>query len=115
LRRVEIFLGPMACSCSGVFDLRDQEKHSRTEMLIASLRERQDEVELRVFDPSEDGAYAEYMKKLRSYLRQAGEGELADRIAFSLKQITPAVAVDGKLECIGSVPSAGEFLDRLSR
>jgi hypothetical protein len=26
LRRVEIFLGPMACSCSGVFDLRDQEK-----------------------------------------------------------------------------------------
>jgi hypothetical protein len=115
LRKIEIFLGPMACSCSGVFLLRDQEKHSRAEMLIAALRERQDEVVLRVFDPSEDGAYAEYMKKFRSYLRQAGEGELADRIAFSLKQITPAIAVDGKLECIGSVPPADEFLDRLSQ
>jgi hypothetical protein len=114
LREVEIFLGPMACSCSGVFDLRDQEKHSRAEMLIAALRERPEEVELRVFDPSEDSAYAEYVKRLRGYLRQAGEEELADRIAFSLKQITPAVAVDGRLECFGAVPPTEEFLERLS-
>jgi hypothetical protein len=114
LRRVEIFLGPMACSCSGVFALRDQEKHSRAEMLIAALRERPDEVELRIFDPSEDGAYAEYMKKLKGYLRQAGEDELADRIAFSLKQVTPAVAVDGRLECFGTAPDATEFLEKLS-
>jgi len=114
LKKVEIFLGPMACSCSGVFSLRDQEKHSRAEMFIAALRECADEVELRVFDPSEDSAYAEYIKKLKGYLRQAGEEELADRISFSLKQITPAVAVDGRLECFGAVPPMEEFLKRLS-
>ncbi len=82
-------------------------------MLIAALRQHPEEVELRVFDPSEDGAYAEYMKKLGGYLRPAGEDELADRIAFSLKQITPAVAVDGRLECTGNVPAAAELLDRV--
>lgn len=115
MKRVEVFLGPRACSCSGVFSLRDQEMHSRAEMLIAALRERPDEVDLRVFDPSEDSAYAGYMEKLAGYLRRAGEGELADRIAFSLKQITPAVAVDGRLECFGTVPPADEFMHRLSR
>lgn len=113
MKKVEVFLGPVACSCSGVFSLRDQEKHSRAEMLIAALRDRPDVIELRVYDPSEDNAYAEYMKKLKGYLRQAGEDELADRIAFSLKQITPAIAVNGILECYGSVPCTGEFLDRL--
>jgi hypothetical protein len=103
----------MACSCSGVFSLRDQEKHSRAEMLIAALRERAGEVELQVFDPSEDSAYAEYIKKLKGYLREAGEDGLADRIAFSLKQITPAVAVGGRLECFGTVPPIDEFLDKL--
>lgn len=115
MRKVEIFLGPMACSCSGVFSLRDQEKHSQAEMLIAALRERPSEVELLVFDPSEDSAYAEYIKKLKGYLRQAGEDALADRIAFSLKQVTPAVSVDGRLEFMGTVPPTAEFLDRLSK
>ena len=111
---VEIFLGPMACSCSGVFSLRDQERHSRAEMLIAALGQ-QPQVKLRVYDPSEDGAYAEYMKKLRGYLRQAGEDEIADRIAFSLKQVTPAIAVDGKLEYLGSVPEAAELVEHLAK
>jgi hypothetical protein len=113
VKRVEIFLGPIACSCSGVFSLRDQEKHSQAEMLIAALQDHGDEIDLHVYDPSEDGAYAEYMKKLRGYLRRAGEDDLADRIAFSLKQITPAVAVDGKLECLGAVPAGDDFIVRL--
>jgi len=110
MKRVEVFLGPVACSCSGVFSLRDQEKHSRAEMLIAALRERPGEVDVRVYDPSEDSAYAEYMKKLKGYLRRAGEDELADRAAFSLKQITPAIAVDGRLEYFGSVPEIAQLL-----
>jgi hypothetical protein len=111
--RVEIFLGPIACSCSGIFSLRDQEKHSQAGMLIAALKDRPNEVDLRVYDPSEDSAYAEYMKKLKGYLRQAGEDELADRIAFSLKQVTPAIAVDGKLVYFGTVPEAFELLGRM--
>jgi hypothetical protein len=113
VKRVEVFLGPITCSCSGVFSLRDQEKHSQAEMLIAALKNHGGEIELRVFDPSEDSAYAEYMKKLKGYLRQAGEDELADRIAFSLKQIAPAIAVDGELICFGSVPELADFLGRL--
>jgi len=115
VKRVEVFLGPVACSCSGVFSLRDQEKHSRAEMLITALRDRPDDIELRVYDPSEDNAYAEYMKKLKGYLRQVGEEEFADRIAFSLKQVTPAIAVDGILECYGSVPEIKGFLSGLTR
>ncbi|MEW6553940.1 MAG: hypothetical protein AB1384_06610 [Actinomycetota bacterium] len=114
MRKAEVFLGPVACLCSGVFDLRDQEKHSLAEMLIAALRERADQVELRVFNPSEDSAYAEYVRKLRGYLRQAGEDDLADRIAFSLEQITPAIAVDGRLDCFGTVPPVDEFLERVT-
>jgi len=114
VKRVEIFLGPLACSCSGVFSLRDQEKHSQAEMLIAALRDHPDDIELRVYDPSEDNAYAEYMKKLKGYLRQAGEDELADRIAFSLKQVTPAIAVDGELVYYGTVPELADFLSRLA-
>lgn len=114
MKKVEVFLGPIACSCSGVFSLRDQERHSRAEMLIAALKDRTDDIELRVFDPSEDSAYADYMKKLKGYLRQAGEDELADRIAFSLKQVTPAIAVDGELVYYGTVPELADFLSRLA-
>ena len=110
-----MFLGPIACSCSGVFSLRDQEKHSQAEMLIAALREHPDEVEVCVYDPSEDSAYAEYMRKLKGYLRQAGEEELADRAAFSLKQITPAIAVDGRLEHVGKVPDPDDLLSGSAR
>jgi len=113
VKRVEVFLGPVTCSCSGVFSLRDQEKHSQAEMLIAAIRDHPDDIELLVYDPSEDNAYAEYVKKLKGYLRQAGEDELADRIAFSLKQVTPAIAVDGMLYCYGSVPEREDFLRRL--
>ena len=107
-----MFLGPISCSCSGVFSLRDQERHSRAEMLIAALKDHPGEVDLHVYDPSEDSAYAAYMQKLKGYLRQAGEEELADRAAFSLRQITPAVALDGKLEYFGTVPEAAEILGR---
>jgi hypothetical protein len=113
VKRVEVFLGPTMCSCSGVFSLRDQEKHSQAEMLIAILKDHPGEVDLVVYDPSEDAAYGEYMRKLKGYLRQAGEDELADRAAFSIRQTTPAITVDGKPAYFGVVPDIAGFLSEL--
>jgi hypothetical protein len=39
-----------------------------------------------------------------------GEDELAHRLAFSVRQVTPAIAVDGDPVCLGEVPEPADFL-----
>jgi len=53
------------------------------------------------------------MPILESYLKNSGERELAEHLAFSLNLATPAIAVDGELISIGDVPSLEDFLSRI--
>lgn len=48
-------------------------------------------------------------------LRDAGEPELADRLAYAVKDATPSVAVDGKLIWIGDCPPIVDFVERLEQ
>ncbi len=112
-RTVEVFLGPMACACSGLVDLKEEEKHTRAEMVIEALEKRPDEVDLLVHRASDEEGYPDLLQRLSGYLRNAGEDEFADRVAFSIRYVTPAIVVDGELRHFGRVPGAEEFLEEL--
>lgn len=113
-KRVEFFIPAPACACSGAAFLREQEKITHMETLISELEEGHPEVELVRHDMVEESSYSEGLKILASYLREAGEEEFASRVAFSLRYVLPAVAVDGELVCYGRVPDMEEVLARIT-
>ncbi len=111
---VEIFPGPVACDCSGIGTPRDQEKQSRLSRIINLLEtEYADRVELVHRNIFDDAQYAESLRILARYLREKGDEDLADRVAFSVRQVTPAIAVDGELLYVGNAPELPDFLAEL--
>lgn len=107
--KVEFFIPAPSCACSGAASTREQEKLSRLMALMAELEENYPGVELVRRAMSDDSAYSQNLKALASYLREAGEEDFASRIAFSLRYVLPAVAVDGKLVAYGRVPEVEEI------
>lgn len=104
VKRIEFFVPAPVCTCSGPVSLRDAEKLSRLEVLMAEVEERFPAAEITRYPMDDDNAYAEGLRRLAAYLREAGEEDFASRVAFSLKYVLPAVAVDGKLVAYGRVP-----------
>ncbi len=102
--KVEFFIPAPACTCSGPVSLREAEGLSRLEVLMADVEERFPEAEMIRYPMSDDRAYAEGLRRLSAYLRDAGEEDFASRVAFSLRNVLAAVAVDGKLVAYGKVP-----------
>jgi hypothetical protein len=107
--RVEFFIPAPACSCSGPVSPREAEKLSRLEVLMSEVQERFPRVEMVRYPMEDDRAYSEGLRRLASYLREIGEEDFASRVAFSLRYVLPAVAVDGKLVAYGRVPDIEEL------
>lgn len=102
--KVEFFIPAPVCTCSGPVSPRDAEKLSRLEALMAEVEQRFPAAEIIRYPMDDDRAYAEGMRRLAAYLREEGEEDFASRVAFSLKYVLPAVAVNGKLVAYGRVP-----------
>jgi hypothetical protein len=119
--KVEIFLGPMACSCSGMPSPAKLEKIDRALNLRRSIeKDYGGFLEVRTYDLGDEADYEEGLKLLGGYLKDAGETDLADRLAFAINDATPSVAVDGKLLWIRECPDIDELgkatgLDEKSR
>jgi len=112
-RLVEIFLGPMACSCSGMPSPAKLEKIDRALKLRRFLEKEQHETfQVKTWDLGDESIYEEGLRLLRGHLRDSGEIDLADRLAFAVNDATPSIAVDGKLEWIHDCPETADFLDR---
>ncbi len=113
--KVEVWPSPVAVDCSGIGTPRDQEKQSRLSRIMHILAtEYPDRVELVTRNIFDDAQYAESLQVLARYLRQRGDEDLADRVAFSVRQVTPAIAVDGELRYVGNAPAPGDFLEELA-
>ncbi len=114
MKKVEVWLGPVAHDCSGVGTPRDQEKQSRLSRIIHVLRnDYPSQVVLTEYNIFDDSQYAESIQVLARYLRERGDDDLADRVAFSVRQVTPAIAVGGELRYVGNAPELGDFLAEL--
>ncbi|HEY5527386.1 MAG TPA: hypothetical protein VIK02_07385 [Candidatus Anoxymicrobiaceae bacterium] len=113
VRRVEIFLGPVACSCSGMPSPAKLEKIEKALNLKRSLeKDYGDAFKVKTWDLGDDSCYEEGLKVLARYLREAGEIELAAGLAFAVNDATPSIAVDGKITWIRDCPETADFLDR---
>jgi len=111
MKRVEVWPGPVAHDCSGIGTPRDQEKQSRLSRIMRVLEnDYARSVQLVPYNIFDDAQYAEALQVLGRYLRKRGEEELADRVAFSVRQVTPAIAVDGELLYVGNAPELADFL-----
>lgn len=114
MKKVEVFPGPVACDCSGIGTPREQEKQSRLSRIITALEmDYAGSVKLVQRSIFDDTQYAESLRILAGYLRAKGEDDLADRVAFSVRQVTPAIAVDGELLYVGNAPELPAFLEQL--
>ncbi|MCJ7745064.1 MAG: hypothetical protein MUP40_02075 [Actinobacteria bacterium] len=71
-------------------------------------------VELVTWDLGDDTVYDDALKVLARYLREAGEAAFADRVAFALNNVTPSLAVDGRLLWINDCPDESELLEVLT-
>ena len=112
-KRAEIFLGPMACSCSGMPSPAKLQKIDIALNLRRSIeKDYGDAFQVKTWDLGDDSCYEKGLKLLGDYLRAAGEAELADRLAFAVNDATPSVAVDGKLVWIRDCPDMCDFLER---
>ena len=112
-RLVEIFLGPMACSCSGMPSPAKLQKIDSALTLRRFLeKEQQDTFQVKTWDLGDESIYEEGLRLLRDYLRDGGEGDLADRLAFAINDATPSIAVDGKIAWIRDCPETADFMDR---
>lgn len=58
-KKTEFFVPAPACACSGAAFLRDAEKISRLEIMMAEIQERYPQTELVRYDMAEESAYAE--------------------------------------------------------
>ena len=108
-RRVEIFIGPIACSCAGGPSPARQDKTARAFALEQALKGMSDRFDVRTWRLGDDEDYEEGLTALRRYLREAGEVELADKLAFAVNDMTPSVALDGKLIRVGDCPIIDEI------
>lgn len=107
---VEFFVPVAACACAGAAFTRDMDRISRLEKLMEGLAERFPGLEIVRRAPlAEEKDYADDLKALSSLLWKAGEEDLADRVAFSLKYVLPAVAVNEELVAYGRVPDIEEI------
>ncbi len=106
--RVDIFVPVPACACSGAAFTRDMDRLTRLEKLMEELEKRSPRLEIVRHAMADEGTYAENLKLLASLLRKAGEDDFADRVAFSLRYVLPAVAVNGELVVFGRVPEIEE-------
>lgn len=113
-RRVEIFIGPIACSCAGGPSPARQEKLTRA-LALKNALEKDGRFDVRAWRLGEDEEYEEGIRALRTYLEGAGEDELAENLGFSVNNATPSVAVDGKLEYLGDAPTTERFLAELRK
>ncbi|MBC7246714.1 MAG: hypothetical protein H5T73_02890 [Actinobacteria bacterium] len=113
VKRIEFFIPAPACACSGAAFLRDTEKLSRLEMFMDAVTEKYPSAEIIRYAMEQYEAYAEGLRRLAAYLREAGEEDFASRIAFSLRYVLPAVAVDGKLVANGRVPDMEDVVQAL--
>ena len=112
--RVEIFLGPLACSCAGMPSPAKLEKIDRSLRLISGLEENCGDVfSVKTWDLGTDEDYEEGIQVLGRYLREAENEELADHLAFAVKDATPSVAVDGKLIWVHDCPDMEDFMERI--
>ena len=55
----------------------------------------------------------EEKERIKVGVKKRIEEELADRVAFSIRQVTPSIAVDGKLKYVGDAPELKDFLKEL--
>jgi hypothetical protein len=108
-RHVEIFIGPIACSCAGGPSPAKQEKIARAFALKSAL-EKDEGFDVRTWRLGEDDDYEEGMLTLRGYLERAGEEGLAANLGFAVNSATPSVAIEGRLEYLGEVPTPERFL-----
>lgn len=108
-RHVEIFIGPISCSCAGGPGPAMQERITRAFALERGLKSMGDRFEVRTWRLGDDDDYEQGIAALGSYLREAGEEELADRLAFAVNDATPAVALDGRLIMFRDCPTADEI------
>ena len=111
-RKVEIFIGPIACSCAGGLSPAKQEKITRAFALEGALKEMGDRFEVKTWRLGDDDDYDEGLPVLRRYMREAGEEELADRLAFALNDAMPSVALDGKLRWVRDCPTFDEVVSK---
>jgi hypothetical protein len=75
-------------------------------------KEQQDTFQVKTWDLGDESIYEEGLRLLRDYLRDGGEGDLADRLAFAINDATPSIAVDGKIAWIRDCPETADFMDR---
>jgi len=112
-RLVEIFLGPTACSCSGMPSPAKLEKVDRALELRRFIeKEQQDAFQVKAWDLGDESMYEEGPRLLNNYLRGSGKTDLADRLAFAINDATPSIAVDGKIAWIRDCPEIADFMDR---
>lgn len=107
--KVEIFIGPTACSCAGGLSPAKQEKIARAFALESALRGMSDRFEIRTWRLGGEEDYEVGLAALGRYLREASEVDLADRLAFTLNDATPSVALNGKLVWIRDCPTFDEL------
>ena len=113
-KEVEIFMGPIACSCAGGPTPARQEKLTRAFLLKRTLeKEHVDSFEVTVVNLGDEREYEEGITRLKRYIGEAGEGQGEDGLAFSLDSVTPAVSVDGRLISLGDCPSVGDFMEHV--
>lgn len=113
-RKVEIFIGPIACTCAGGPTPARQEKITRAFALEGWLRDMSEAYEPRAWRLGDDRDYEQGIASLRACLSAAGEDELAVRLAFALDAATPAIAVDGQLMWLRDCPTVEEFQEALA-
>lgn len=106
--RVEIFIPPTSCQCGAHPTPARQEKIGRALALCRYLQGIET-IDLEVCDLGDDVACSDGMRRLSALLREAGESELSARAAYAMNEITPSVAVDGKLVCIKDCPTSDAF------
>ncbi len=112
---MDYFVPVPACACSGAAFTRDMDRITRLEKLMEEAAGRFPALEVIRHDMADQSAYDANLKLLASLLRRAGEEEFADRLAFSLRYVLPAVAVGGELVVFGRVPDIEEIAASLKR
>ncbi len=107
--KIEFFIPAPACTCSGPVSPRDAEKRSKLEKLMSAVENSFPYTVIIRYAMADERGYAEGLRRLASYLAEIGEEDFAHRVAFSLRYVLPAVAVDGKLVAYGRVPDIEEL------
>ncbi len=111
--KVEFFVPAPACACTGAAFIRDMEKITRLDMIMDELAKDFPQAEIVRHDMVDESGVTESLKLLAAYLREAGEEEFASRIAFSMRNVLPAVAVNGRLVVYGQMPELKEVAEAI--